>query len=441
MFSTNEITNKEALFRIRTALAFEEADVLSDGRTVNEKLDDLFRTIENTLKDNKIVLELDVLNERLQKIVTEAMYEEQQDTFLQDLAEWVNDYIEQEKKDKQRSLTIHAGQARGIYRSLKDFGHVDEKVWGEDLDILHVLKGVIIISPASQDIQDKGAYILPPISLDEGPDLFISKVNEYCNAHPNKSMTLLFSVSAGSHWRLARVDITQGEVTGALLWDSLANKRLKNTTAFKTMQAAVSTLSRNNVAVQAQAVGIQHNGHSCMDYTVQKALQLKFKENDRLPAGLLRIRQADPKKPIALRKAIIDHIKFGSPELTDVQVAVTGQKNTLLNIVKQTGVEPGRPVPVNKKAALESALFKALADVNNVANIDNKELQKNFDELMARALDGLYQTNHQGSEKELFDLAREHAFQQLLQKFGLFPPEKKQDEEKPIDTPSARLSK
>jgi hypothetical protein len=348
-------------------------------------------------------------NERLINIVETTLREipaKRQQFLMQQLRAWSPEYKELSKRLSVTNRATHAEQPRGIIRSLQ-IGKMADRVWGEDIDTRIALKSVI--KYPEENFED-GIHILPPVSLVAGANATDQEVKEphlfYENSirtvvennnNKDKNLTLLTQVNCGdNHWELAITTLQQGNVTSSTLWDSMASV---NKTALNNMQTAINRLIKpentSPIKVAAQAVGIQKNGMSCWDYTLQKSLQIKYENDDSIDPALNRIRDTRNSSQ-ALREAC-----------TDVII----QNHTTLHDEK----EELNTIDTTDEKSRDTTLFGLLAK--------DKLLQVKFDGLMASKLHALYLTaTNKDLDSLLVTQARKFAFEKLSSSFGLFKP-------------------
>lgn len=265
-------------------------------------------------------------------------------------------------------------------------------VWGDESDIKYVLGNMLHETPES--MQTNNAYILPSVSLDpskyasaiekEQPHTFLQyKVADIIAMHPDKKMTLIIPVnSMQSHWRLVKVVIDQGVLKSAMLWDSMSSN-ITRSKSFDVFKKAITAINPH-ATIGAQAVGLQKNGYSCLDYVMQESLRS-------LPASSLT-------KPLAaiasaptgtrLREAVVEAISDHHPQL------IERKRQAALNLTN------------TDKLASEL--------------VTKPELQVQFDEMMAKELSRLYQANSSENEAILVDKARQFALNSFQNRLGMF---------------------
>ena len=388
---------------IRSQLAFDESARL---HYVNQ----LFELTKAELKKNDIILnEFENMVSELLRLLQKEVLEEKEDQHRFNLAlgSWISQVKHKQQLDKEFTQSLTSSHARGIRATLCD-GESAEKVWGNDDDIRVILRSVIT---HPDHVKESGCYILPPVMIVSGglsaeqeqktPHIFLE--NHFKDVVANKpkgDVILLAPVNSGqNHWMLVEAHVSNGELKSAVLRDSMkgSNNVVEKTDAFKNMSIAAKNVNAS-VKVSGVSDNKQSNGHSCMDYTIQTALQISLKNGADLDENQIKITQADSEKK--LREEIVRNII-----LSDVKLAV-----------KEKSVSDDVEALFKQEKANEEQIAKVLSKPKAV------EVQKQFDELMASELDRLFKDpkNDFVSEKKLRDKARQFAFDTL--KFKLFPP-------------------
>lgn len=241
---------------------------------------------------------------------------------------WGQYYKGLETKAGQENVSLLGNQQRGIVRGLRDHGRIPPAIWCEDLDLKEVLKGLMI---EPEVLAGEGTYILPPTSLSTTDYIFNyldtilkkkkikdleKEVNKELDNELNKPIRLMIPVQTGGHWRCIQVNLAEGVIVSATLWDSMADRKLADHYSYKNMVKAVERAQAahhpdKKVIFTAEAAGVQVNGWSCGDYVSQKCLQAFPELADPFQAA---VRDADPKNPLLLRTAIINRILELHPE-------------------------------------------------------------------------------------------------------------------------------
>ncbi|HVY53596.1 MAG TPA: Ulp1 family isopeptidase [Gammaproteobacteria bacterium] len=274
---------------------------------------ELLQIIENSVSENKanfseerMKIILDVCNEheivlnvqqesisQLREIINEATND--LEAFKEKIKAWVSTYKEMEEEAGQLNRSLFATQTRGIYRGLRSDGRFNPQAWCEDLDFEKALATV-----SAEEITNNGTYIVKPKDLSSSEYLY-NTLRVVLDRNLQADIKLLIPVRHAGHWRLAKIDLQQGRVTRAILWDSLNNNALQQHDAFINMQKALNDAQPENaVTVEADARGIQRNGWSCGDYVMQKCCRELDIKNDLTQAA----------GPEDLREALIQRIRI-----------------------------------------------------------------------------------------------------------------------------------
>lgn len=332
---------------------------------------DVIEFVSDFLKGNKIALDVDDHTLELKELLFRLISKNKMTQLFEVLKKWAAGYEAAAKlaeKQAEENKRIFAAQPHGIYRGLIEKQKIGYTVWGEDLDILVLLKGIVTMGP--KDISEDGIYILPPVSIEGLKD----KLKEVRDAHSDKALTLLVPVNRGqNHWQLAIADAKNGKVTGLTIWDSIKE-------------------------------GVQKNGYSCMDFSVRQALTIKFANKAPTPDLQAII---DAKDAQQLREAVVNrilHVHSKMKDDADLHQSVREQ------VAQRPQVEKIQAIDINNEDQLHVELLK------------NRNMQEEFDGLMAIELDKLYKDNQDEDEDEedLIKIARKLAYQIFLTKFGMF---------------------
>lgn len=308
-------------------------------------------------------------------------------------------------------------QPRNLKRTLVETGEAPARVWGDDLDI-RALLGSEITDP--ELIHHDGTYILPPVSVVAGdyaseqerdnPHTFLQNhLQAVCENNPDKSIAVLVPVNCGQlHWMLFKAEIENGKVEHARLIDSMSGA---SSVALHNVVKATKALGCDRV--RSVARNVQTNGYSCMDYTVQKALQEKYAAVTDVPdVGLQAIHAAENAKD--LRAAVVDTIIQHNEVLARNEKLVTDD-------VKRVFTQDVQPEQLEN--VLQAALTcPAGKTISHIIAENSRNWQIRFDEALAKTLDALYKdvANKCKADKDLFAEARVVAYQQTRDNFSLF---------------------
>lgn len=320
----------------------------------------------------------------------------------------------------------HLQQSSGMAADLIDNGMVHLATWGTDLDVKHCL-GRDLTDP--RKITNPGTYILTPVSLtqwfDSSSPIVASQnlLREVFNSIKANNITgrvlVDIPVNCGdSHWRLAKYEINHQQLTSAVLWDSLSGNstQIKATTAFKNFTTIVESFS-SQVTPQLFLAGIQQNGHSCMDYTLQQAYRDAGKINEMTQATdssalrLAIVKQIANNHP-AIDKEAVAHLQINGNEI--VPFGMSGQQHVI-------ALDPGAEKTVND--FLDKFTSK---EKSKTLSQEDKEWQITFDAVFSEHLQHLYDKNSTTNIKES-DLVLE-AKRKAIQEIGFFPPSAKKRE-------------
>lgn len=129
-------------------------------------------------------------------------------------------------------------------------------VWGSDRDFMRIMSPYAVFPDT---IKSPGVYLLPKVGLAERATL-----DDYIQpllAKTGKYRLLIPIVRDNAHWELLKISLVDGQIHQAVLWDSARN--------FLPQRSDITALTQQiGIPVQLDDVGIQHNGHSCMDHTI-----------------------------------------------------------------------------------------------------------------------------------------------------------------------------
>ncbi|EKD71135.1 MAG: hypothetical protein ACD_46C00264G0001 [uncultured bacterium] len=386
---------------------------------VQRQINKILPDIKAFLDEQEIIVSIDAGKKTLMQLIEKQIFlQEDQLLFQEKLLTWAQEYKELEKQSTVEMRQLARQESRGIIQNLMEGRSVDE-IWGTDHDLRIVLQNEIR-NPS--EVKKSGTHILSPVSIVAGihaseeerqqPQTYLKNViTDAIKSAPNANLNLLVPVNSGQHhWMLVEAKIEKGEVKQATLIDSSHNAALQDTPAFKNVEKAIIEITPT-AKVNATATGVQNNGSSCMDYTIQAALQIKYPKEKIIDAGLTSIR--DAKNAEELRVAVTDKLIENVPQITE-------QKKKIEEPAKEIFANP--PTPEN----LEKELFQKLA-----ADEKARDLQVKFDALMAEKLDLLFIANLDNpkiNEKNLVDEARKAAFEEMRRTFSFFQMPKKKTE-------------
>lgn len=283
---------------------------------------------------------------------------------------------------EERALFLN--QKPGIALSLQK-GLPVQKVLGDLDDFYALLNNHIVRKP--KDIRARRKNILLPVGIkldapDRRTDLY-NVINEYYNSPElvGQSYELYVPLcgETDSHWRVCMITVQAAKISDVVLYDPKATADLSDTPTYQTVKLAAERLCGvGNFTLRQETPGIQKNGHSCFDYCVQKILTDVTTTDPKLQA-IVAAGSAE-----TLRDAVVSKIK----------------------------------TPVVDVEKLHSHLLA------------EKEVQKNFDEEMAKQLDLLFKSNPNNfsDDNKLFDLARSKTCEKLLPIAGFFSNPRKKPE-------------
>jgi hypothetical protein len=231
-----------------------------------------------------------------------------------------------------------------------------------------------------------------------------------------------------SHWCLAEFEINrESKIQWANLWDPLGgDASIKEATpAFKNFTDVVAEFDvegYGKVEPDIELDGIQRNGHSCMDYVLQKAYAEVDIENSIVLA----------QNPQALRLEIVKQIVANHPQI-DSQLAANLQVENG-NIIIGDRVEHAHFLPLDSQTekAYEDFLEQFTTEEKSSAlTQEDKDFQVFFDETFAKRLQELYRKNSARNvdESKLVAEARRLAMQEL----GLFSSARSKKTASPVE--------
>jgi hypothetical protein len=227
-------------------------------------------------------------------------------------------------------------QGNNISRWLMQGSYQAHGTLGDDLDIRWVLDG-LISDPDARDFVFKSNqdYILPATSLvASGREaVFVDPIENLSNrikraiecSGDGENIKLHIPVNrAQIHWLLFNVTISKGKVIEAEVVDSYSGGGLgffQSADAKQAQQVIDAVNKNNNVKVKSTFTGRQHDGHTCMDHVIQRALQVSRTIDIRERPTLVALR--DEKNGDALRPHVLKIIAANNPE---VKVAMANSK-------------------------------------------------------------------------------------------------------------------
>lgn len=400
----------------------------------NAKLQQLAQQVKQSLTAANLFIDLDSKAKELEALIQAGLKSAQ---FEQDLQHWIADYLahyeELGAEATKKNRELFANQPLGITHYLLHWGMVVPEVWGDSNDIRVVLKNVMT---EPEDINAAGTYILPPIAIVPGPHATQAEKNNPHQAlqdyietvkqrNPFRDITLVMQVnSSDGHWLAARIDLSSNKIQRAELWDSMSTTSvaMRETPAYANMQKAVQNISPG-VMVNAVAAGVQKDGSTCMQRSLQRVLQVKYSGNAAIDPQLKEIRDAE--RVDQLRDAVVKKIVANVPA---IQVKKAAQPISQAKQVFQEEL-------VAKNEKLENKVFHSLANVGQAQGAELKELkdyQIHFDEIMAHRLSELYcdPAQRKKPEEQLLQYAWSYAYKTMQYNLGLFktPPAEQKNE-------------
>jgi hypothetical protein len=320
-------------------------------------------------------------------------------------------------------VDLHRSQSSGMAADLMNNGEIRLNTWGTDIDVRHCL-GKDLTHPSQ--ILKRGKYILPPVSLTQAinasPTVALTNLLDEAFAALEKNridgdVYVCVPVNCGnSHWCLAEFEINrESKIQWANLWDPLGgDASIKKTSpAFQNFTQVVADFDHEHdekLTPELELAGIQHNGHSCMDYVLQKAYQQIGKNNAIVAAN---------NNSSVLRLEVVKQIVVNHPQF-DSEMAANLQINDSRIIVGERAEQAhSMPLDARSETAYEEFLDQFTTEEKSRAlTQEDKDLQIMFDETFARRLQELYKQNSARNidESRLVAEARRLAMRDL----GLF---------------------
>jgi hypothetical protein len=397
---------------------------LDSSATAKQRLLYRFQSVREFLEEHHVLLGIPAGSISLQAILSEQIKRFNGDSFNAAMEAWLVQYRRFEQEATKQLQAQASRAAYGIANAICR-GEEARQVWGTDYDIRLVLKGSITDPSA---VTQPGRYILPPVSIvassdasaeeKRAPHAFLaSHIQTVCNQAIPGSVTLLVPVNAGqSHWMGCEVKVSEGKVVEAILRDSLKNPLLKESAAYKNLRAAVNHVN-HGAHIMAFASGIQRDGYSCMDETVDFVLREKFPTTAQIPVELAAIRDAS-----SAEKRRLEIMTRITTQLTP-QLAPRVDAEQAVKAVFSSSVD----LPAFEKhfEAVNAALVVPAA----------KKTQEQFDAIMAAKLEKLFIKQPQATDAALFNEARFYAYKKIQKQFGFFKPRSLSASEPIVESP------
>lgn len=325
---THERINSEELDAIRALI--KSSGGYNDPIS-SKKLDNLIDAARTKLANDKIFInQIAAGKELLREIILNALNYD--DLSAAKYHRALNAWAEQCQKlgvlasVQQREL--HDNASHDIAWAIRN-GVDPSTIWQSEDDIKLCLRGLGLITD-SKEIKDGSTSILLPVGSGELRGKLQDVLN-VLNSLPEGKGTIKLAVPVncgknendkGTHWRLAKIEIQQKQVTSAVLCDSMNSTHDSQHKA--AVQNAINEVFKgSNVEVTSTVTKTQKNSSSCGDYLVQEALEYLDKDNHSDPS-VQAILQA--KDDASLRKAIIARILLGIVErATSKSVSIEDQ--------------------------------------------------------------------------------------------------------------------
>jgi hypothetical protein len=299
----------------------------------------------------------------------------------------------------------------------KNLSMVRAGEWGTDLDIQNYFRGQLANSEvlkqdAREDASSARTYIFPPVSLTENAGFtFASALSDAINAVKENQLqgavSLRFLVNDGDeHWLVAEIEMHGGEVIAANLWNSLSGdvNAAKQKIPFQNFSTAVQQHSR--VIPNLELAGIQHNGYSCMDYSLQKI--------DPKLAGITDAAE--------LRFKVIKQIVANHTEQS-VADSLTMDTNGNVGFYDHAEEVVQAPITAEEEARIDEGLLILSDGKAPVEHTDNDQyLLSEFDAAVAKHLAKSYKdsANKNKSDVDLLDAARTAAMSDTIRAMRIF---------------------
>lgn len=297
-------------------------------------------------------------------------------------------------------------------------GQVSHANWGTDRDVIYAL-GHLITRDPSRNITAAGSYILSPVSLTNSIDPIRDHLQESLRAVTdlsiNDHVSVYVPVNCGNnHWCLAKFEIENQTLVSATLWDSLSGDKSasESTLAYKNLQTVVHETAAT-VTVSSELTGIQKNGYSCMDYSIQEALSA---------AGHVDHPIVKATNAADLRLAVVKEIAHHHPVLNEAGIADSLTLEDVGEVSSSSTHQPKKKIAIPEVTADDTAFV--------AETLKDKKKQIKFDEVFSRELNALYKKFPEKSEKELEKKAFAYAYRMC----GLFDDKiAKSTHSKPLD--------
>ena len=186
-----------------------------------------------------------------------------------------------------------------------------------------------------------------------------------------------------NYWRLAKVDINDGAMTSAVLWDSLSGSEaaIKQTAAFQNFTEIVEA---HDIVPELRLAGIQHNGYSCMDYSIQEA----YKDAD-IHNEITQAQNAGD-----LRFAVVKQIATNHTNMNELVEHLTMDESGVIEFGGNAGQQHAVSLSQDVKDNIDTFLEK-FADPEQSATLTQEDInwQVTFDDVFAEHLQELYKAN------------------------------------------------
>lgn len=310
-----------------TALDFTRKKVLSLLPCLKEReaeIDAMIAAVNEQLVNQLIHFSAEEGIDTLAELIINTL-QDNESLSVHDINLWIENY----KRIEQEASRKHLQQIRftepNIINYLKNGDQRAKTALGDNYDINTILRHVIshtegevtgnatkfesnkdyILSPVSLIVSVAEAGLLDPVQIVvERLQTIIAQTK---GIGENINIYIPANCSQG-HWVLIHFTINGTQVTDASIKDSLGGNRAANSQ----MKKIISAVNHGNkIKLRKKNLKVQTNGHSCMDFTIQHALQ--DAKTIQLDSYLRAIR--DSQNQIELRNNVIKTLYQNHPDL------------------------------------------------------------------------------------------------------------------------------
>ncbi|OGT46597.1 MAG: hypothetical protein A3E83_07300 [Gammaproteobacteria bacterium RIFCSPHIGHO2_12_FULL_41_20] len=364
----------------------------------------------------------------LYELLLKALQDERVD-INRELARWARDLYQKQSKPKPFTTALPLSTESSMVVDLLVRGYVPAYKWGTDVDVVGCL-GSDLASPAN--IQVPGVYILSPMKIEGytygAAEEELEKYNfqqslETARGIRGGAVTLCIPVScANRHWRLAEVTVYEGQVTQARLWDSLQGTSGSQDVATRNLSKFITEKTGTATTVTVRYAGVQRNGFSCMDFSLQRAYQVKYPPTSLPTSETARAILDANADATQLRLAIVRKAVARSPLAgADNVYAVVHDGRIVAQQPPRAAAAAAATVPVSSPSPKKPTsavphpqpVLAAVEQVQLYLSVNPGKEQIAFDELYARALAGKMKEFSHRAEAELDKKAFAEAYQRF----------------------------